>query len=123
MKGMSIYWCGYLLEKVLGSGFFSNTLGNETETFKSFEVEGLEDIRNIPKEDRVSNKCVTRWIDSQTFDYVRSIYAANRVYKVEKDGTKTPVSIKAGAVRRRNQVKGFEISLTFMFKEENILNV
>lgn len=102
---------------------FSHTIGSERDRFKSFTIEGLTDIRNVPSEERISHKCTSRWMDSTTFDYVRSVMASNRIYKVTKSGEQIPVAIKDGTINRDNQVKNFEIRIEFMLLEENVLNV
>ena len=103
--------------------FFSHTEGEEVEDVDSFTLESLTDIRNIPIEDRIIVDCATRFMDSNTFDYVRSIFASNRVYKVLTDGTRIPISIKPRKTKRPNQIKNFELALQFELKEEDRLNV
>ena len=103
--------------------FFSHTDGQETEDFDGFTLESVSDIRSITTEDRIIVDCTTRFLDSDTFDYVRSIFASNRVYKVLKDGSKIPIAVKQDKARRPNQIKNFELSLQFHYKEEDTLNV
>lgn len=105
------------------SHLFSHTKGSETETFKGFNIEGLTDIRSIPSENRISHKCTSRWMDSEKFDFVRSLMASNRVYKITKDNKQIPVAIKQSKIVRDNQVKNFEIKLEIILGEENTLNV
>ena len=103
--------------------FFSHNKGREVEDFDSFSIEGFSDIRNVPSEDRISHKCTARFMDSKTLDYVRSIFASNRIYKITKLGERIPVYVKTGKVTRDNQIKNFEIELEFDLKEKTLLNV
>ncbi len=102
---------------------FSHTEGSERNDHKAFAIESISDIRTVPYEDRLEVICNTRFMDSETFDYVKSIYKSNRVYKVLKDGSKIPVAINPMKTRRDNMIKNFEMSLTFYYKENNVLNV
>lgn len=102
---------------------FSHTDGRETEDFDSFAIESLSDIRSVPYEDRIEVDCITRSLTKEEFEYVKSIYKSNRAYKVLKDGTKVPIAIESGKVRKRNMIKNFEIGLTFYYREEDVLNV
>lgn len=103
--------------------FFSHSEGREEENYKGFVVESLTEIRNVPNEDRVIHRCMTRFMDSGTFDYVSSIFASNKVYKVTKSGEQIPIAVMPTKTRRPNQIKNFEIDLQFELKEEDILNV
>lgn len=103
--------------------FFSHSEGSEIEEVKGFSLESLSDIRNVPSEDRLRFRCTTQFMDSNTFDYVRSIFASNRVYKVTKAGVQIPVAIRQDRTQRPNMVKNFSISMEFEYKEEDILNV
>ena len=103
--------------------FFSHSEGSEKEKYKGFAVESLTDIRSVPNSDRVVNVCKTRFMESATFDYVKSIFASNRVYKVTKSGEQIPIAVKHTTTKRPNQIKNFEIDLEFELKEEDVLNV
>ena len=105
------------------SWFFSHTDGAEENDHDGFEIETLVDIRQVPSDDRLMVECTTRFMDSETFDYVKSIIKSNRVYKVAKDGTKTPIAVKAKTTVRPNKIKNFELSIQFMYKENDVLNV
>jgi hypothetical protein len=102
---------------------FSHTKGREDHKHKGFDIETITSIRSVPSEDKERVKVASRFMDSETFDYVRSIMQSNRVYKVANDGTKTPVAIGFASVRRPNMIKNFEIEFNFTYKENNVLNV
>ena len=102
---------------------FSHTDGSERNDHKAFAIESRSDIRAVPYEDRLEIRCNTRFMDSETFDYVKSIYKSNRAYKVLKNGLKIPIAIKPQKTRRDNQIKNFEMSLDFYYKESDVLNV
>lgn len=101
---------------------FSHTDGSEETKYKGIELESLTDIRSIPTEQRDSIKIMTEGISEEEYNYVRSILASNRIYKVTQGNQKIPVSIKYGSVKRPNQNKGYKLSFTLMFQELDTLN-
>ena len=105
------------------SWLFAHTKGDQEERFDNVPVEGLSDIRSIPVEQRTEVDAMTKGLDSDTFDYVKSLMASNRVYQIGTDQTLTPVGIREGKVVRDNELKSFGVQVKFFYKRENILNV
>lgn len=103
--------------------FFSHTDGEKLENVSNFEVETLTDIRSIPDMKRTTYVIVTRFLNSDDYDYVASILKSNRIYQVLTDGSQIPVSIKAQKIKRSNKDKSFELGFQVSLQEENILNV
>lgn len=102
---------------------FSHTDGDEEQRYDNFVIEGIDNIRSVPSMERRSVTAITRSMDQETFDYVRSIMASNRVYCVDSTGVKTPIALKEGAVDQANKLKEFNLRIKFSFQEENVLNV
>jgi len=102
---------------------FSHTDGDSEDSFENIVIESLSDIRSVPTNQRRQVETRTTSLDSDTFDYVKSILASDRVYVLSKEGVKTPVAMRGGSVIRANKLKQFEIRIKFDFKENNILNV
>jgi hypothetical protein len=102
---------------------FSHTEGSEEESFESYTIESLDNIRSVPSEDRVRYEVRTKSLDADTFAYVKSIMKSNRVFKVSKTGVFTPIAIRGGSIAKDNQIKEFELRIRFETKEEFILNV
>jgi len=117
----------YLVWLSTGGGvrnwLFSHTDGSEAEDFKSFMIEGLDNIRSVPSMERRSVTAVTISMNQESFDYVKSIMSSNRVYVVDKTGVKTPIALRAGSVSQPNQLKEFKLKIRFSFQEADILNV
>ena len=108
---------------IIRQWLFSHTAGNERVNVDGYTVENETDIRSIPTEIRKEFNCETRFMTSKEFDYVRSIFDSNRCWKVFKDGTRVPVSVKQSRTTRPNQIKGFEISMSFMLQENDTLSL
>ena len=102
---------------------FSHTDGEQEEEFDSYLVESISDIRAVPSEDRIMIDARTRSLDSESFNYVKSILKSNRVYVIGKDFSKTPIGLRPGSIARTNKLKEFEVRVRFYFKEEVLLNV
>lgn len=102
---------------------FSHTDGEEMNEYKGLSIESLTDIRSIPTEKRDEVKIITRGLDADEYDYVRSILGSNRIYKVTKSNEKIPVAVKYRSQKRPNQNKDYSLSLTLHFKESDTLNV
>lgn len=102
---------------------FSHTDGEEETAYDSFVIEGLTDIRSIPKQKRKTAKVIARSLTAEHFDYVSSIAESNRIYQVKKDGTRIPVAVGSIDIPRGNQLKEFSVRLELIFKEQDILNV
>ena len=103
--------------------FFSHVKGSESVRLKGFVAENESDIRAIPTEKRKSFKAMTRHLTSSEFDYVRSIMDSNRAYKVLKGGSYIPIAINQDRTRRDNQIKAFEVAVSFSLAEENVLSL
>lgn len=105
------------------SWLFSSTEGETEEQFDNFSIETIDDIRSVPSMDRIEIQARTKSLESEQFDYVKSIFKSNRVYKVNKDFSKIPIAIKGRAVSQPNQLKEFEVRVAFSYQEEDILNL
>jgi hypothetical protein len=105
------------------SWLFSHTDGSEAQDYELFTIEGLNDIRSVPMQERKEVSALTQSLESDELDYVKSIMSSNRVYQVLKNGTRIPLALNSGSVNRSNKNKEFEVSIRFTYKEENILNV
>jgi hypothetical protein len=105
------------------SWLFSHTEGSEAQDYELFTIEGLNDIRSVPMQERKEVSALTQSLESDELDYVKSIMSSNRVYQVLKNGTRIPLALNSGSVNRSNKNKEFEVSIRFTYKEENILNV
>lgn len=105
------------------SWFFSSTDGDKQTDYELFTIEGQTDIRSVPSEKREAVEVTTKSLESEEFDYIRSIMESNRVYQVNKDATRLPIAIVGGSIPRPNKNKEFEISIKFVYKEDDILNV
>ena len=105
------------------SWLFSHTIGNSADSFSNTIVETINNIRAIPTMERESVIAMTGGIDSETFEYVKSIMASNRVYQVSAAGVKTPIAISGSKIIRDNRLKDFGLNISFTYKEKNILNV
>ena len=103
--------------------YFSHTNGEQINNNKSFTIEGLNDIRNVPYESREEIQVESRYLSNIEFDYVRSIYQSNRIFQITPTGEQIPISIKQDKTEKPNQLNKYEISFTFTFKEDNTLNV
>ena len=102
---------------------FSHTNGSEDTEVDGFVLENETDIRSIPVNKRISYNCTTRFLTSKEFDYVRSIFDSNRVYKVLKSGVVIPVAVEQDRTTRGNKIKGFEVSMSFSLREEKTLSL
>jgi hypothetical protein len=102
---------------------FSHTDGEEDEKYDNTVIESLEDIRSVPTEQRKTVNCITKTLDPFNFEYVKSVMASNRVYKVLKNGSKIPIAVKSGSVIQGNTLKEFQLRIKFEYKESDILNV
>lgn len=105
------------------SWLFSHTDGVKRDDFRGTVVETIDDIRSVPVMEQQRISIVTTGLDSETYDYVKSIFSSNRIYQVSKDLVKRGVSIDRANTRRPNKLKEFTVSLDFYYKEENVLNV
>lgn len=105
------------------SWLFSHTDGDREETFDNFMIESLTDIRSVPNEQREEVEVNTVSLDSEQFEYVKSIMSSNRVYQVFKDNTRLPIAIRTGKALRENKNKEFGVSVKFVYKEADLLNV
>lgn len=105
------------------SWLFSHTEGDESEDYENIIIEGLNDIRNVPSEQRKEVEVNTVSLSSAQFDYVKSLMATNKAYVITKQGKQVPIAIKGRTAVRDNKNKEFEVRIKFQFKEENILNV
>lgn len=117
----------YLVWLSTGGGvrnwLFSHTEGSEVDDFKSFTIEGLDNIRSVPSMERLSVTATTMSMNQESFDYVKSVMSSNRVYVVDKTGAKTPIALRSGSLPQKNQLKEFKLKIRFSFQEANILNV
>jgi len=105
------------------SWLFSHTKGSKEDETSGYILEGLEDIRSIPNQDRTLVSVITESLSSDERDYVASIMKSNRIYQCSKAGVFTPIAIKFGSIPRDNQLKEFSVKLSFAYKEKSILNV
>ena len=105
------------------SWFFSHTKGGQEDVTSGYVLEGLDDIRSIPNQDRTTVDIITESLTSDELDYVASIMKSNRVYQCSKAGVFTPIAIKFASIPRDNQLKEFSVKLTFSYKENSVLNV
>jgi hypothetical protein len=105
------------------SWLFSHTDGDQEDEYKSFMVESTDDLRAIPSEERKSVDAITVSLEDESFDYVKSILASNRVYQVFQNGTQTPIAIAKGKISRSNQSKEHIVRIQFMYEEADLLNV
>lgn len=105
------------------SWFFSHTDGSESDSFKNFTIESIDNIRSVPSLERKEVTAITKTMDAETFNFVKSIMASNRVYSVDQNGNKTPVAMRAGNVVQDNTLKNFQLKIRFSFQENDILNV
>lgn len=112
----------WISDASLRQWFFSSTDGDTEDTFKNSIIETETDIRSIPTEERKEITCVTMSLDSITYDYVSSLLGSNRVYQLNKDGSKTPVAVKQGKKTKSNIEKEFIFKVVFLYKESYILN-
>lgn len=117
----------YLVWLSTGGGvrnwLFSHTDGNESERFDNFTIEGRDDIRSVPSMERRTVTAITKSMNQENFDYVKSIMASNRVYVVDSTGAKQPIALNGAKVGQPNQLKEFSLRIKFSYQEENILNV
>jgi len=117
----------YLVWLSTGGGvrnwLFSHTDGGESDKFDAFTIEGLDNIRGVPSMERKMVNAVTKSMNKESFDYVKSIMSSNRVYRVDKTGAKIPIALRPGSVPQPNQLKEFQLKIRFSFQEADILNV
>ena len=103
--------------------FFSHTKGGQEDETSGYILEGLDDIRSIPNQDRTTVDIITESLTSDERDFIASIMKSNRVYQCSKAGVFTPIAIKFASISRDNQLKDFSVKLSFSYKENSTLDV
>jgi hypothetical protein len=105
------------------SWLFSHTDGDDMEKLDNIHIESRDSIRSVPTMQRKTVTAITRSLDAESYNYVKSVLSSNKVYLVGKDFSKTPVAMKKSSITQDNKIKEFSLKIKFSFKENDILNV
>lgn len=118
----------YLLMWLNSSGgvrqfYFSSTDSEQQSSFKSIVIDSDSGYRSVPNiQDRI-RKITSKSMSREMFDYVDTIFETNKIYLVDKDETLTSIAISSGKKITNTDTKDFEIKITIMLQEPDLMNV
>lgn len=102
---------------------FSHTDGGIEEEFNLLTIETASDIRSVPNEETTEVEVITNTLTREDFEYIKTIFKSPRVYLVSKAGEQTPVGILGGKISKPNTLKNYSITVKFIYREPDLLNV
>lgn len=103
--------------------YFSSTDSEQEELFKSLVIDSDSGYRSVPNTQNKSRKITAKSLSREMFDYVATIFEANKMYLVDKDETLTSIAIASGKKITNTDTKDFEIRINIMLQEPDLMNV
>jgi len=103
--------------------YFSSTDSNQEDAFKALVIDSDSGYRSVPNRQDQSRKITAESLSREMFDYVATIFEANKMYLVDKDETLTSIAIASGKKITNTDTKDFEIKITIMLQEPDLMNV
>jgi hypothetical protein len=102
---------------------FTSTENERTDNYRSKIIDTNSDFRSVPNTQSISIDLYSMALTKDSYDYVTSIFESNKVAIVDKDGSITPCAISRGKKRTRNILKDYDVSISVMLQEPDLLNV
>ncbi len=103
--------------------YFSSTESEQQSAFKSLVIDSDSGYRSVPNTQDKSRKITAKSLSREMFDYVATIFEANKIYLVDKDETLTSIAIASGKKITNTDTKDFELRITIMLQEPDLMNV
>ena len=118
----------YLLMWLNSSGgvrqfYFSSTDSNQESAFKSIVIDSDSGYRSVPNIQDRSRKITAKSLSREMFDYIATIFETNKIFLVDKDETLTSIAIASGKKITNTDTKDFDLRITIMLQEPDLMNV
>ena len=103
--------------------YFSSTDSEQQSAFKSIVIDSDSGYRSVPNRHDDSRNITSKSLSREMFDYVLTIFEANKIYLVDKDETRTSIAISSGKKITNTETKDFEIMINIRLHEPYLMNV
>lgn len=103
--------------------YFSSTDSEQKNAFKSLVIDSDSGYRSVPNTQDKTRDITAKSLSREMFDYVATVFEANKIYLVGKDETLTSIAIASGKKKTSTDTKDFQIDINIMLQEPDLMNV